>query len=53
MDTPMVSNNAEARKRLSRASAEPHTAQPQEITGMPCEVPVPKNVNCTIFLIKN
>ena len=35
--------------RLSRASVERHTSQSQPMTGTPCEVPVPKNVNIVDF----
>ena len=46
---PSTSIKTETRNRLSRWSAEVHTLQSQAITGMPCEVPVPKNV---IFKIR-
>jgi len=41
---------AEQRNRLSRGSADVHTAQGQAITGTPCDVPVPKKVTL-IFMI--
>jgi len=40
----------EERKRLSRVSAEVHTEQLQAITGMPCEVPLPKKVTFTALV---
>ena len=36
----------ELRSRLSLGSVLRHTAQSQPITGMPTEVPVPRNVSC-------
>ena len=42
---PSVSIRAEVRSRLSRLSGEVQTQHPQEITGTPCEVPVPRNVS--------
>ena len=42
---------ADVRKRLSRGSLDVQTLQLQPITGMPCDVPVPRNVKCIIFLL--
>ena len=41
---PPISICIETRSRLSRSSVDLHTAHPQAIIGIPCEVPVPKNV---------
>lgn len=40
----------EQRSRVSLGSVEVHIGQPQPMTGMPCEVPVPRKVILKMFV---
>ncbi len=43
----------DVRRRLSRESVDLQTAHVHPITGIPCEVPVPKNVICICCIAWN
>jgi hypothetical protein len=48
---PFISIKTEVRKRLSLESVDWQTLQGHAIIGIPCEVPVPKNVICTVRIV--
>ncbi len=49
--SPPYSTNADDLSLLSIGSAERHTSHLQPIIGMPCDVPVPRNVSFALSII--
>jgi hypothetical protein len=48
---PSTCTNAEQRNRLSSGSEDAQTAQGHAITGMPCDVPVPKKMTVILLIL--